>query len=116
MGRMAASTRRKYTGGLNNRGPQQPMTARGRGSVVTRSRRGMNLTTRDGGMLGRNSLTISMEEDGEDTYALSGGNRERCATTSEPESPRTGRWTAASPHQNIGSAVSECPKLGYQSK
>ena len=116
MGRMAASTRRKYTGGLNNRGPQQPMMAGGRGSVVTRSRRGMNLTTRDGGMLGRNSLTISMEEDGEDTYALSGGNRERCATTSEPESPRTGRWTAVSPHQNIGSAVSECPKLGYQSK
>ena len=94
---MAASTRRKYTGGLNNRGPQQPMMAGGRGSVVTRSRRGMNLTTRDGGMLGRNSLTISMEEDGEDTYALSGGNRERLPSNKRNRETENGEMDSSEP-------------------
>ena len=69
------------------------MTAGGRGSVVTRSRRGMNLTTRGGGMLDRNPVTISTEEDGEEIYldALSDGNKR----TREPERGDS------SPHQNI---------------
>ena len=101
VGRMAASTRGMNTGGLNNRGPQQPMTARGRGSVVTRSRRGMNLTTRGRGMLGRNPVTVSMEEDSEETYldALSGGIRERLCSNKRTREPENGEIESSQPPQ-----------------
>ena len=75
------------------------MTAGGRGSVVTRSRRGMNLTTRGGGMLDRNPVTISTEEDSEEIYldALSDGNREAVHQQADQRA-RTGRFEPPPKH------------------
>ena len=61
----------------------------------------MNLTTRGGGMLGRNPVTVSMEEDSEETYldALSGGIRERLCSNKWTRKPENGQIDSSEPPQ-----------------
>ena len=104
--------RRLSSRGLNNRGPQLPILGRGR-AAVTRSMRGAGAAARGGGWL---PVTHNVEEDREDPALalLSGDNRRGCPATSATGRQRTERWTAASPHRNISSTVSECSKHSEQ--
>ena len=98
------SSRGAMTRGIPNRGPRPlpPRVASVRGGMgrTTRSRRGLEVTTRGGGMLGRShNIENGGEEEVEEIFmdALSGSNRDRQANKRGREEDEEGRTDSSEP-------------------
>ena len=98
------SSRGAMTRGIPNRGPRPlpPRVASVRGGMgrTTRSRRGLEVTTRGGGMLGRShNIENGGEEEVEEIFmdALSGSNRDRQANKRGREEDEEGRTDISEP-------------------